>query len=525
MRRFVFSLLPTLATLALGVCASENGKLLRSVWSEAGGSPDGLRESEDYPDYPSKTELIGSFEAPTDVADGYGQLLRGYVHPPATGDYTFWIASDDGSELWLSSSEDPKSKQKIAFVREWTGPREWTRFPEQKSQPVKLEAGKKYYIEAIHGEGGGGDNLAVGWTLPDNKEERPIPGNRLSSFDAPKPGPRTPKPPTPMPTAHGHTKHKFETTVNGEKLKMAYSLYLPVGYEKTTDKKPMLVFLHGAGECGTDCNAIFIHGPDSHLRGDPKFKDTYPFIGLSPQCPPGRRWDSPNQIAAVAELVKEVTQKLRVDSDRVYATGLSMGGKATWLLAHHAPELFAAIAPISAVDVEAEKAKERFKNMAIWIIAGGNDGGFTEGSKKMGEALRGSTSEVKLTVVPDEGHGVWGRYYPGQELYQWFLTKKRNTGTSNAPSKPVESEKKTGAAVIPAAPNDKSASTPPASAPVVANKNEVKINAEPGAVAAPLSISKSLEGALPIAVPVTLSLSVLLLVSSGFFLFGKPVQA
>jgi len=549
MQRIVYMLWVALfACVAMNANASENGKLLRSVWTDTGGSPDNLRESEDFPDYPSKTELIANgFECPTDVADSYGQLVRGFVHPPATGNYTFWISSDDGSELWLSTSEDPKAKQKICFVREWTGPKEWTRSPEQKSQPIKLEAGKKYYIEAIHGEGSGGDNLAVGWTLPDNKEERPIPGNRVSSYDAPKPGPKTAKPPPPPPTAHGHHKQKYETTVNGEKLKMAYSLYLPKGYETTTDKRPMLIFLHGAGECGTDCNALFIHGPDNSLRNDPKFKDSYPFIGLSPQCPPGRRWDSPNQIAAVAELVKDVTKNFRVDADKIYVTGLSMGGKATWLLAHHAPELFAAIAPISAVEVEADKAKDRFKNMAVWIIAGGEDGGFTEGSKKMGEALRGSPTEVKLTVVPGEGHGVWGRYYPNQELYQWFLSKKRPGGTkaSAAPVVPSAGKKTSEAVPAPAAPAKKEETktsavvaptnnttpTPPvapAKAALTKAESSAYAKAELNSVktAAPvLTISQAMDGGLSLAVPVMLALSALCMFGAMLMLFRNPIVA
>lgn len=548
MQRIVYVLwIAVLAFAGAAANASENGKLLRSVWTDVGGSPGNLRESEDFPDYPSKTELLGNgFEAPTDVSDNYSQLVRGYVHAPATGNYTFWLASDDGSELWLSTNEDPKTKQKIASVPDFTGPKEWTKHASQKSPPIKLEAGKKYYIEAIHGEGGGGDNLAVGWTLPDNKEERPIPANRVSSYDAPKAGPKTAKPPPPPPTAHGHAKQKFETTVAGEKLKMAYSLYLPVGYETTTDKKPMLIFLHGAGECGTDCSAIFIHGPDSSLRNDPKFKDSYPFIGLSPQCPPGRRWDSPNQIAAVAELVKEVTKNFRVDPDRIYVTGLSMGGKATWLLAHHAPELFAAIAPISAVEVDADKAKERFKNMAVWIIAGGEDGGFTEGSKKMGEALRGSPTEVKLTVVPGEGHGVWGRYYPTQELYQWFLSKKRpgaktsatpavpaGKKTSEAPAQPAPAKKdepKASAAPAPQSNPNKPAAPSTAAATLTktesTNYAKLEVKSETIAAAAPvLTISQSMEGGLSLGVPIMLALSSLCLFGAMLMLFRQPIVA
>ena len=117
--------------------------------------------------------------------------MRGYVHPPTTGDYTFWIASDDNSELWLSTDEDPAHKVLIASVPEWTSSREWTRFASQQSAPITLMAGRKYYIEALAKEGGGGDNLAVRWQLPGGVWENPadpgapIPGIRLSQWGPP----------------------------------------------------------------------------------------------------------------------------------------------------------------------------------------------------------------------------------------------------------------------------------------------------------------------------------------------------
>jgi hypothetical protein len=122
------------------------------------------------------------FEGPRDFADKFGSRMRGYVHPPATGNYTFWIASDDGSELFLSADETVLKKRSIATCPEVAGVRDWTRSPTCKSAPIPLVAGKRYYIEALHKEGGGGDHCAVGWTLPDGTDERPIPGKRLSPW-------------------------------------------------------------------------------------------------------------------------------------------------------------------------------------------------------------------------------------------------------------------------------------------------------------------------------------------------------
>lgn len=131
---------------------------------------------------PSSTSEITIFETPKNIGDNYGSRVRGYVIPPTTGNYTFWIASDDRSELWLSTDENPGNKKKIAEVAGWTTSRQWDKYSGQKSVSVSLAAGKKYYVEALLKEGTGGDHLAVGWQLPNGTLERPIPGNRLMSF-------------------------------------------------------------------------------------------------------------------------------------------------------------------------------------------------------------------------------------------------------------------------------------------------------------------------------------------------------
>ncbi|MEJ8757034.1 PA14 domain-containing protein [Pontibacter sp. H259] len=129
---------------------------------------------------PTSTKELTLFEAPTNAGENYGQRVRGYVTAPTSGQYTFWIAGDNSAELYLSTSEDPAKKVKIASVSTWTNPREWTKQTTQQSAKITLEAGKRYYIEAVHVEVEGGDNLAVGWQLPNGTLERPIAGNRLS---------------------------------------------------------------------------------------------------------------------------------------------------------------------------------------------------------------------------------------------------------------------------------------------------------------------------------------------------------
>ena len=116
----------------------------------------------------------------------YGNRLIGYVYPPITGSYYFWIASDDSSNLYLSSDATPGNQVLIASVGSWTNYQSWTTFPSQQSALIPLVAGRRYFIQAYHQQGGGGDNFDVGWQIPDGPGgmpgtlERPINGEHLS---------------------------------------------------------------------------------------------------------------------------------------------------------------------------------------------------------------------------------------------------------------------------------------------------------------------------------------------------------
>ncbi|HEV57898.1 MAG TPA: hypothetical protein ENN87_10470, partial [Phycisphaerales bacterium] len=156
------------------------GTILREVWTGIpGASVADLTGSPAYPDNPTFTDELTSFEAPTDWAEEYGTRVRGYLHPPTTGDYTFWVASDDGGELWLSEDAMSGNARRIAHVPGWTSSREWTKYAEQRSEPIHLVAGQRYYIEALMKEQGGGDNLAVAWQGP-GIGQQVIPGQYLS---------------------------------------------------------------------------------------------------------------------------------------------------------------------------------------------------------------------------------------------------------------------------------------------------------------------------------------------------------
>lgn len=157
--------------------------LQRQVFSAIDGAGLGdLTNSVRFPDGPSSSTVQSTFEAPRDVGDNYGQRMRGFVVPPETGEYTFWIASDDASVLKLSPTVLPADARVIALVAGWTDFRQWTKEPNQKSAAIPLEAGRPYYVEALMKEGGGGDHLSVRWQLPSGIFQTPIPQASLRAW-------------------------------------------------------------------------------------------------------------------------------------------------------------------------------------------------------------------------------------------------------------------------------------------------------------------------------------------------------
>src|SRR5262249_2340386 len=127
----------------------------------------------------------------------------------------------------------------------------------------------------------------------------------------------------------------------------------------------------------------------------------------------------------VLALLDDLGNKYRIDKDRVYVTGLSMGGKGSWLLAMQDPGRFAAIAPIAADTLDTQGVA-KIKGVPAWAIVGAEgfgDGGANCG--KMVEALKAAGGDATLTVVPGQGHFVWPMYYSDPTFYEWFLKHKR----------------------------------------------------------------------------------------------------
>lgn len=189
MKRVCFSILVCLS-LVFTTHADDAGNLLfEYYWTDGQPVLDSLLNQESYPDWPDRMEWRTSLEGKIDWRDAYGSRVRGYLHPPADGEYTFWIASDDQSQLWLSRDTDPAHAELIARVNVWTMPRDFDNLgggqggPEQRSAAIPLEVGKKYYLEVLQVEGNGGDNLAVAWQGSGIPERQILAGRYLSSLD------------------------------------------------------------------------------------------------------------------------------------------------------------------------------------------------------------------------------------------------------------------------------------------------------------------------------------------------------
>lgn len=195
-------------------------------------------------------------------------------------------------------------------------------------------------------------------------------------------------------------------------VEFKYLLSLPQGYETGDERWPLLVFLHGSGERGSDLDLVKKHGPPKLIAEGKQF----PFIVLSPQA--ARRGWEPYSLNA---LIEDVMRKYRVDKDRVYLTGLSMGGYGTWLLAATFPDKFAAIAPICGGGDPADAG--RLKDLPVWVFHGAKDDAVPiQRSEEMVDALKEAGSKsVKFTVYPEAGHDSWTDTYNDPELYHWLL--------------------------------------------------------------------------------------------------------
>jgi len=208
-----------------------------------------------------------------------------------------------------------------------------------------------------------------------------------------------------------------------------YLLFLPAGYEaNSTNRWPLILFLHGAGERGSNVWQVTKHGPPKIAKQTTNF----PFIVVAPQCPKKKIWSNDLLLA----LLDEVETKYAVDTHRVYLTGISMGGFGTWSLGLSHPERFAAIAPICGGGelitplltlVYNNEHTPFLKTLPIWAFHGGKDPVVpVQESERLVDYLKAhGVPDVKLTIYPEAQHDCWTQTYANPELFRWFLQHAR----------------------------------------------------------------------------------------------------
>lgn len=204
-------------------------------------------------------------------------------------------------------------------------------------------------------------------------------------------------------------------------VRLGYLLFLPKGYAENSDQKwPLILFLHGMGERGDNLERLKVHGIPKIVEQ----QEDFPFIAVSPQCPDTSFWSAEPEVEALNALLDKIISEYAVDEDRIYVTGLSMGGFGTWSLAMAYPERFAAIAPICGRG-DPKKAHV-LKDMPVWVFHGAKDEVVPpENSEEMVKALKESGGSVKYTLYPEAGHDSWTETYNNPRLYEWFLEHKR----------------------------------------------------------------------------------------------------
>ncbi|NML37047.1 prolyl oligopeptidase family serine peptidase [Chitinophaga sp. G-6-1-13] len=193
-----------------------------------------------------------------------------------------------------------------------------------------------------------------------------------------------------------------------------YLLYLPDGYNADESVKwPVVIYLHGQAGIGADINVL----KNSSL---PRMVNGQPFVMVAPQC--RTSWWN---MDALELFYKAVISKYRVDPNRVYLAGASMGGMQTWDWAIAHPERFAAIVPVAGKGNV--KLAANIKNMPVWAFHSANDETVgVAGSRDMVKALRDlGSAYVKYTEYPTGGHDAWTRAFTTAELYTWLLAQKK----------------------------------------------------------------------------------------------------
>jgi len=193
-------------------------------------------------------------------------------------------------------------------------------------------------------------------------------------------------------------------------------IQLPDGYDADPAKHwPMILYLHGSGERGTDLINVKRDGPPKLIADGKKF----PAIVISPQTADAG-WSSP----VLSQLVDDISAKYRVDPDRIMVTGMSMGGAGTWALAEAYPGRFSCIVPICGFGDLASAGK--LAKLPVWVFHNQGDNVVPELlSQAMVDAIRGAGGDSHFTIYPEARHDAWTKAYGTEALYTWMFAQQR----------------------------------------------------------------------------------------------------
>ena len=217
---------------------------------------------------------------------------------------------------------------------------------------------------------------------------------------------------------HGMNQHRRNVSYR-------YLSNLPKHYAADAGRKwPLVIYLHGGSDRGTDLTKLYSSGiPDQVYRGR-----EFPFIMLAPQCPEHLRWSTDDWFE---NFYKEVTTRYRIDTDRIYLTGPSLGGSGTWYIAARYPKTFAAIAPMSGFTSHLDyidKNIDKLIDMPVWAFHGKMDTVVPfEETERIIKRLEARNRNLKFSAEPDMGHSIHWQVYPGQQIYEWFLQYDRRS--------------------------------------------------------------------------------------------------
>ena len=206
------------------------------------------------------------------------------------------------------------------------------------------------------------------------------------------------------------------------KIDIQYLLFLPKGYDKSPNQWPLILYLHGGSARGNDIGKMKKLGLAEKVEREPDF----PFIVVSPQCHQGEIWTDAEALAAVLE---EVARTHRIDPDRVYVTGHSMGGRGALYIAYKMPERFAAVVSIGLYSPITAWAG-KLATVPLWLFHGRNDQ-FTplKEVEELVHAIEAAGGHPQLTVLPERDHYILD-VYDRPDLYKWLAQQKRKPGAS-----------------------------------------------------------------------------------------------